>query len=123
MSDVVQREFQRDQPCFMSVLGLLPPYELEDIKAAYHAKALVAHPDRGGDQDDFIRLKDAYDHAVEYFTYKGSRREWIAGQVEQYLRQEEVIAEVARRGGRVEIERLDWIENSWGEGLSYLAER
>lgn len=123
MSDDTKREFQSDRPGFMSVLGLLPPYELADIKAAYHSKALVAHPDRGGDPADFMRLKDAYDHAVDYFNYNGSRREWIAGQVEQYLRQEEVIAEVLRRGGRVEIERLDWIENSWGEGLSHLAER
>jgi len=112
-----------DRPAFMVVLGLLPPYELEDIKAAYRAKALVAHPDKGGDPADFMRLKDAYDQAVEYSKFHGSRRAWIAAQVEQYVRQEEVIAEVLRRGGRVEIERLDWIEKSWGEGFSHLADR
>ncbi len=123
MSDAVNRELDVDRPSYMTVLGLLPPYELEDIKAAYRAKAKVAHPDHGGDPAEFMRLKEAYDQAIEYSKHRGSRRSWIAAQVEQYVRQEEVIAEVLRRGGRVEIERLDWIEKSWGEGFSYLADR
>ena len=123
MSDAANQELEIDRPSYMTVLGLLPPYELEDIKAAYRDKAKLAHPDHGGDPAEFMRIKEAYDQAVEYSTYRGSRRAWIAAQVEQYLRQEEVIAEVLRRGGRVEIERLDWIEKSWGEGFSYLADR
>lgn len=107
----------------MSVLGLLPPYELDDIKAAYHDKGLRAHPDRGGDPVEFIRLKEAYDLAVEYVTFRGSRRAWVATQVELYVLREEVIAEVLRRGGRVEVERLDWVEKSWGDGFHLLAER
>lgn len=31
------------------------------IKQAYHRLALIFHPDRGGAQKDFVRLKDAYD--------------------------------------------------------------
>lgn len=123
MSVAAEGENQLDRPDFMAVLGLLPPYEFEDIKAAYRAKALVAHPDKGGHPADFMRLKEAYDQAVEYSKFHGSRRAWIAAQVEQYVLQEEVIAEVLRRGGRVEIERLDWMEKSWGEGFSYLADR
>ena len=123
MSDTANLELEADRPSYMTVLGLLPPYELEDIKVAYRTKAKVAHPDHGGDPAEFIRLKEAYDQALEYSTYRGSRRAWIAAQVDQYVRQEEVIAEVLRRGGRVEIERLDWIEKSWGEGFSYLADR
>ena len=123
MSDAVNRELDVDRPSYLTVLGLLPPYELEDIKAAYRAKAKVAHPDHGGDPAEFMRLKEAYDQAMEYAKHRGSRRAWIAAQVEHYVRQEEVIAEVLRRGGRVEIERLDWIEKSWGEGFSYLADR
>jgi hypothetical protein len=107
----------------MAVLGLLPPYELADVKAAYRDKALLAHPDRGGDPADFIRLKQAYDQAVEYATFHKSRRAWMAAQVERHLRQEEVIAEVLRRGGRVEVERFPWMERSWGDGFALLAER
>jgi hypothetical protein len=123
MVETAQREFPLDRPSFMAVLGLWPPYELADVKAAYRDKVLVAHPDRGGDPADFIRLKQAYDQAVGYATFRGSRRAWIAAQVEPYLQQEEVIAEVLRRGGRVEVERLAWMEKSWGDGFPLLAER
>jgi hypothetical protein len=107
----------------MAVLGLLPPYELADVREAYRTKVFAAHPDRGGDPADFIRLTQAYDQAVEYATFRGSRREWIAAKVEQHLQQEEVVAEVLRRGGRVELERFAWMEKSWGDGFPILAER
>ena len=38
----------------MIVLGLLPPYSLDDVHKAYKAKALIAHPDRGGAAADFL---------------------------------------------------------------------
>ena len=123
MLEAANHGAQLDRPACMTVLGLLPPYELEDVKAAYRTKVLTAHPDHGGDPADFMRLKDAYDQAVEYATFRGSRRAWIAAQVEQHLNQEEVIAEVLRRGGRVEVERIAWMENSWGDGFPLLAER
>jgi hypothetical protein len=123
MLEPAEREFLPDRPSFMAVLGLLPPYELADVRAAYRDKALVAHPDRGGDPADFIRLKQAHDQAVEYVTFRGSRRAWIAAQVEPHLQQEEVGAEVLRRGGRVEVERFAWMEKSFGEGFPLLAER
>ena len=36
------------RPDFMAMLGLMPPYALEDVKAAYLAKAKELHPDKGG---------------------------------------------------------------------------
>jgi hypothetical protein len=123
MIEADTRAVPLERPSFMVVLGLLPPYELEDVKAAYREKVLVAHPDRGGDPADFIRLKEAYDQALEYATFRGSRRAWIAAQVEPHLQQEEVTAEVLRRGGRVEVERLNWMEKSWGDGFCLLGER
>jgi hypothetical protein len=123
MLNTATREFAPDRPSFMAVLGLLPPYELADVRAAYRDKVLVVHPDRGGDTADFIRLKQAYDQAVEYTTFHGSRRAWIAARVETHLQQEEVVAEVLRRGGRVEFERFGWMEKSFGEGFPLLAER
>ena len=123
MSDIAANEFRLDRPTFMTILGLLPPYELDDVKAAYHDKARTMHPDHGGNANDFIHLKEAYEHAIEYVTFHGSRRTWIAAHVETYLRQEEIIAEVLRRGGRVEIERLAWMQKSLGDGFPLLADR
>src|SRR5215475_3178229 len=97
MLEAAEREFPHDRPSFMAVLGLLPPYELADVKAAYRDKVLVAHPDRGGDPADFLRLQQAYDQAVEYATFRRSRRAWMAAMVEPHLQQEQVIAEVLRR--------------------------
>src|SRR5215475_4768332 len=121
MLEAAEKELPPDRPSFMAVLGLLPPYELADVKAAYRDKVLVAHPDRGGDPAAFIRIKQAYDQAVEYATFRKSRRAWMAAQVEPHLQQQEVIAEVLRRGGRVEVERLAWMERSWGDGFALLA--
>jgi hypothetical protein len=111
------------RPQFMAVLGLLPPYTLEDVREAYRVKALAAHPDRGGDAAEFNRLSEAYDRAIDYVTLQGDRRAWIAAQVECHLAQEEVAAEVARRGGQVEYERMEWVKATWGEGFELLADR
>jgi hypothetical protein len=123
MLEAAKEEFPLDRPPFMAVLGLLPPYDPADVREAYREKAFVSHPDRGGDPADFIRFKEAYDQALEYATFHQSRRSWIGAQVDLYLPQEEVIAEVLRRGGRVEVERLAWMEKSLGDGFPLLAER
>jgi hypothetical protein len=107
----------------MAVLGLLPPYTLEDVKAAYRDKVLQAHPDRGGNPADFVRLQEAYERAVEYASFRGDRRAWIAHQVEIHLRQEEIAAEVGRLGGVVQREAIDWLKHSLGDGFPLLADR
>ncbi len=111
------------RPEFMAVLGLLPPYTAEDVREAYRTRVLAAHPDRGGNAADFVRLSEAYDRALEYVTFRGDRRAWIATQVECHLAQEETAAEVRRLGGEVELERVDWVKHSWGDGFALLAER
>lgn len=113
----------QQRPEFMAVLGLLPPYTLEDVKEAYRQKALAAHPDRGGNAVEFNRLSEAYDRATEYVTLQGDRRAWIAAQVECHLAQEEIAAEVKRRGGEAEFERMEWVKATWGEGFEVLADR
>jgi hypothetical protein len=107
----------------MAVLGLLPPYTLEDVKAAYRVKVLEAHPDRGGDVAEFYKIEEAYIQAIEYVNFRGDRHGWIAGQVEPYLRQQEVAAEVEKRGGQAEYEQTDWLKRSFGDGFAMLAER
>jgi hypothetical protein len=111
------------RPEFMAVLGLLPPYTLEDVKAAYRVKVLEAHPDRGGDAAAFGKIEEAYERAIEYVSFRGDRRGWIAGQVQPYLRQQEVATEVERRGGQAQCEQTDWLKRSFGDGFAMLAER
>ena len=46
-------------------LGLTHEATLDDVKAAFRKKALEHHPDHGGDPEDFIALKRAYDRIVK----------------------------------------------------------
>jgi hypothetical protein len=111
-----------ERPEFMVYLELLPPYSLDDVHKAYKAKALAVHPDRGGSTADFLQLKRNYERAQEYVRFQEGRRNWLATQVEPYLHQQEVIAEVKHRGGRVEIETVEWMQRSFGD-FAALAER
>jgi hypothetical protein len=112
-----------DRPDFMAVLGLLPPYALSDVKMAYRVKVREAHPDRGGEVADFIKLEEAYRRAIEYVNFESGRREWIANRVEFHLRQEEIVAEVGRLGGQVEFEQIEWLKGVVGDGFALLADR
>ncbi len=49
--------------CFR-VLGVSPNATLDDLKGAYRKLAFEHHPDRGGKQENFLRIKSAYDGAV-----------------------------------------------------------
>ncbi len=110
------------RPEFLVVLGLLPPCSAEDVHRAYKARAAALHPDHGGAPAEFLKLQNAYSQAQEYAKFQEGRRMWLATQVEPYVAQQAVIAEVERYGGRVGIERLAWMEASFGE-FAVLAER
>ncbi|MGQ0634842.1 MAG: DnaJ domain-containing protein [Planctomycetaceae bacterium] len=110
------------RPDFMALLGLLPPYIEEDVHKAYKAKAIEWHPDRGGSKENFIRLQEAYENAMDFVKFTEGRRLWLARQVEPYLRQQEVVADVERRGGSVTVETVDWMQRSFGDFAS-LADR
>jgi hypothetical protein len=107
----------------MATLGLLPPYSLEDVHEAYRTRAKAAHPDRGGDAGQFEKLHEAYERALEYVRFHGSRRRWIGARVEEYLHREAIIAEVQRRGGRVDIEANDWIREELGEEFAQFVDK
>ncbi|MCY2967918.1 MAG: hypothetical protein NT069_30535 [Planctomycetota bacterium] len=112
----------RDRPYCMVVLALLPPYTIDDVHRAYKAGALKVHPDHGGKPEDFVKLRDAYEQAQEYVRFHSGRRDWLAAQVEPYMRMQEVISETERRGGTTEVESLEWMNNSFGD-FSTLADR
>lgn len=43
------------------VLGIDEDSEDEDIKKAFRKKALIHHPDKGGDPDEFRKVREAYE--------------------------------------------------------------
>lgn len=46
---------------YWKILKLIPPKKKSEIKKQYYKLSLKYHPDKGGDNDKFIELKDAYD--------------------------------------------------------------
>ena len=110
------------RPDFLVVLGLLLPCTPEDVHRAYKARVAELHPDHGGSQAEFLKLQHAYEQAQDFATFQEGRLKWLATQVEQYVQQQAIVFEVERRGGRVEIEHLAWMQRSFGE-FAILAER
>src|SRR5262245_4465745 len=121
MSDQVSASVCR--PDFMVVLGLLPPYTADDIRMAYGDNIKQAHPDHGGSAHEFMKLQEEYERALEYVKFHTCRRQWLDGQDERYAGQQEIISEVRRREGEVEIEEIDWLKRSIGDDFSTLADR
>jgi hypothetical protein len=103
------------RPDFMATLGLLPPYTPEDIEKAYLTKVKESHPDRGGTQQAFFVVQNAYIQAKQYVKFRGDRRGWIAKQIDEYLAVQEIIAKLQQFGAQVEINTLDWLKKSFGE--------
>lgn len=59
-------------PSFIKYLGFEQiPEGPEDIKERYRQLAKVMHPDVGGVEEDFIKLKDASEKAIKYFGQGG----------------------------------------------------
>jgi hypothetical protein len=104
-----------DRPEFAVILGLLPPYTMEDVKRAYLAKVKAAHPDRGGDRTDFDRIQHAYEQAGEYLSFRSDRREWIAARMDEYLAVEALANQLRTLGASVETTMQDWVKRSFGE--------
>jgi hypothetical protein len=50
------------------LLGLAAGASLAEVKTAFRARALVAHPDQGGDADTFRELHRAYERLVGRLT-------------------------------------------------------
>ncbi|NBW96918.1 MAG: J domain-containing protein [Planctomycetia bacterium] len=112
-----------NHPACLAILGLLPPVTAEDVKQAYLAKARTAHPDRGGDPAEFLRLQKAFEDATDYVKFKAGKLEWLASKIEAYAQQQEVVTEAIERGGEVEMEEADWLESSFGEDFGRVADR
>ena len=51
-------------PPWASVLGVDPPFDPDRVRAAFRARSRTAHPDAGGTDAAFVRLRDAYEQAL-----------------------------------------------------------
>lgn len=110
-------------PDFLLLLGLAPPITVADVEEAYRVKAQSAHPDQGGSAEEFKQLQTAYEQAKEYASFRASRRQWLAGQMDRYIQQQAVVTELENRGAQVEIQQISWLERSFGDGFASVAEK
>ncbi len=68
------RSASSNKPSVWHTLGLTPQATLLDIKRAYRARALEAHPDRGGSDEAFRALQSAYESALERRKHRTKAR-------------------------------------------------
>lgn len=47
------------------VLGLAPGSSFDDVKRQFRKRALETHPDQGGDPDEFLAVRRAYERLAE----------------------------------------------------------
>ena len=113
----VQRRKPR-RPSFIRALGLLPPYSIRDVKAAYRAKAARLHPDAGGDPAEFKALRFAYERALDHARFQDSRREWLGTRIERYAARERAMNHVRHLGGTCRIGALDDYVDEFGRDFA-----
>ena len=111
------------RPDFLITLGLIPPCTVEDVKQAYLVKVKTAHPDVGGDTAEFRKIQEAFERATEWAKFRASRIAWLSTWVEKYVEQDGIVSELQRRGGKVEVEGVDWLRRSFGDDFSHVAEK
>jgi hypothetical protein len=105
----------RDRPEFAAVLGLAPPYTMDDVKRAYLDKVKSAHPDRGGDRTAFDRIQRAFEEGSQYLKFRSDRRQWIAARMDEYLAVQELRDRLRALGAEIESDMLDWVRRSFGD--------
>jgi len=115
MSISPSNELPDGRPDFMVLLGLGPPYAMEDVKAAYRIKAKEVHPDHGGSPEKFNALQKAFEQAQQYLTFQGDRRGWIANQMAGYRGTQEVIERLEEFGAEVTSDAINWLKKSFGD--------
>ena len=103
------KESTPDRPEYMEILGLSPPYALEDVKKAYLDRVMQVHPDHGGSREEFTKLQDAFDRESKHLEIRVDRREWIAEQVDSYVVMQDVVEVLNLLGAEVKNNALNWL--------------
>jgi hypothetical protein len=118
---IVKRS-RRKRP-FLEVLGLSVPVTPADVRHAFLEKAKEAHPDKGGDSQQFKALQSAFEEALAFAQRNGKRLPWIGLQMPLYIAQREIVRLVESWGGRAEVQQLDWLEDTIGTDFTAIADR
>ncbi|MEQ8849496.1 DnaJ domain-containing protein [Botrimarina sp.] len=113
----------RRHPQAVDKLGLALPVTEADVKQAYFRKAQKAHPDHGGNAEEFREVQEAFEEALQFAKRNGKRLPWIGAQIEQYVAQTNAVELVESLGGRAYVERLDWLNETIGDDFAQLADR
>lgn len=108
------------RPDCMQQLGLLPPYSVEDVKRAYRQLAKSSHPDAGGSAEDFAKLHDTYQRALNLAGFHESRRDWLASQVDRYVQRMEFQTLLTSLGGRCLVQRPDVYLSDYGPDFAQM---
>jgi hypothetical protein len=106
------------RPDFLVRLGVMLPCSEQDVKEAYLAKVKHAHPDAGGNQEDFVSLQTDFERALEYSKFHSGRSRWLAESIERYIEQQQLVTAIEARGGRVTLEHIDWLKREVGEDFA-----
>jgi len=120
---VAQQDILHGRPDFLEKLGVLLPCNEQDVKEAYLAKVRNAHPDVGGDVQEFLEVQKAYESALEYVRFHATRSGWLASQVLRYIAQQQVITDIEKLGGQVELEPIPWLAQEIGDDFSQVTDR
>lgn len=120
-AEVVKRG--RKRRWFLERLGLTLPVTQNDVRQAFFEKAKEAHPDHGGNSKDFMALQEAFDEALSFAQRNGKRLPWIGLQMPLYIAQREILRLVESWGGKVEVQQMDWLEETIGEDFTAIADR
>jgi len=57
---------QMNKEGYFSLLDIPPDATEDEIRAAYRRKVKEWHPDYGGDDESFVRLREAYAYAIDH---------------------------------------------------------
>ncbi len=49
----------------LATLELTWPCTLQEVRSSYRRRSKATHPDTGGNPESFVKVKDAYDAAVD----------------------------------------------------------
>ena len=103
-------------------LGVGLPCTPQDVEQAYLEKVKQAHPDRGGTQEDFLELQDAYGRRRNSPSFRLVAAAGSAIRSSAAALQQEFIGEITVRGGQVEVRQLDWLAGEIGEDFAQVME-
>jgi hypothetical protein len=113
----------RRKKAFLERLGLQLPVTEKDVKQAFYARVKQVHPDARGDTGQFMEVQQAFDEAMEFAKRSGKRLPWLGTLMPYYVAQRQVADTVRDLGGTVQIDELDWLEDTVGEDFAHLADR